>query len=434
MTATRRAVVGAGLAAAGAGAFPARARDRAMTASGFWWGTATSAHQIEGNNVNSDFWLAEHVKPSAFVEPSGDACDAYHRYAEDIALAKRLGFNAHRFGIEWSRIEPEPGKFSIAELDHYARVLDVCAEHGLAPMVTLSHWTVPRWFAARGGFEEPDSPELFARFAEKVGQHLGGRMAAATTFNEANIVRLLQLSGLIKPPVMKIIGAMFDACAKASGTTRFANVLFADREKSEAQFVKAHDLAVAALKAGPGSYPIGVTLTMQAIQGEGEGHRADAVKAELYGPWLDVACRADFIGVQTYTRFRVGPEGILPPPQGAERTGAGYEFYPQALGETIRDAWELTGRPIYVTENGISTNDDTRRVAYIDAALAAMRDAQKAGADVRGYFHWSLLDNFEWTAGYAQHFGLIQVDRTSFKRTPKPSAIHLGKIAQAARR
>lgn len=438
MTASRRAMLTGVLAAAGAAALPAAARPggkgRTMAPSGFWWGTATSAHQIEGNNVNSDFWLAEHVKPTAFTEPSGDACDAYHRYAEDIALAQRLGFNAHRFGIEWSRIEPEPGQFSVAELDHYARVLDACAAHGLAPMVTLGHWSVPRWFAARGGFEEADSPELFARFADRVGRHLGGRMAAATTFNEANIARLLKLSGLIRPPVAQLIGAMLAACARASGSARFANVLFADIAKSEAQFVKAHDLAVAALKAGPGRYPVGVTLTMQAVEGVGEGNQAESFKAELYGPWLDVARRADFVGVQTYTRFRVGPDGLLPPPDGAERTAAGYEFYPQALGATIRDAWKLAGRPIYVTENGIATNDDSRRVAYIDAALAAMRAAQADGADVRGYFHWSLLDNFEWTAGYAQHFGLVAVDRASFKRTPKPSAVHLGKIAQGARR
>ena len=397
----------------------------------FLWGTATAAHQIEGNNVNSDFWLAEHVTPTLFREPSGDACDSYHRYGEDIALAAELGFNAHRFGIEWARIEPEPGRFSLAELDHYARVLETCHAHGLAPMVTLSHWTVPRWFAARGGFEQPDSPDLFARFAEQVAARLGPLMAAATTFNECNIGRL---AGLLfrmdSPRAMAARDAMFAACARATGSERWANILFADLAKSEAHQVEAHHCAVAALKAGPGDYPVGLTISMQAVEGVGENHRAAAVEAALYGPWLDAAAPCDFVGVQTYTRLRVGPDGVLPPPDGAERTGAGYEFYPDALGATIRFAAKAMGKPIHVTENGIATDDDTRRVAYIDAALASLRAAQADGIDVRGYFHWSLLDNFEWIAGYAQRFGLVEVDRTTFRRTPKPSAIHLGRIAR----
>ncbi|MDE2412621.1 MAG: family 1 glycosylhydrolase, partial [Sphingomonadales bacterium] len=159
--------------------------------------------------------------------------------------------------------------------------------------------------------------------------------------------------------------------------------------------------------------------------------KAAEVADALYGPWLAAAKPCDFVGVQTYTRIRVGAEGPLSAPAGSEMTDAGYEFYPQALGETVRFAAKATGKPIYVTENGIATGDDTRRVAYIDGALDALRKARADGIDVRGYFHWSLLDNFEWTAGYAQHFGLVEVDRTTFKRTPKPSAVHLGRIARA---
>jgi beta-glucosidase len=160
----------------------------------FLWGAAISAHQSEGNNVNSDMWLAENVSPTIFRERSGDACDSYHRYAEDIAIIAELGLNAYRFGIEWSRIEPEQGHFSNAELDHYRRVLETCHEKGIAPMVTLSHWSVPRWFAARGGFEMADSPDRFARFAEMTAERLGPLMAAATTFNEANILRVMRNS------------------------------------------------------------------------------------------------------------------------------------------------------------------------------------------------------------------------------------------------
>lgn len=413
-------------------AMAAPATKRAVPAAGtFLWGTASSAHQIEGNNINSDFWLAENVKPTLFREPSGDACDSYHRYDEDAALAASLGFNAHRFGIEWARIEPEPGNFSEAELDHYARVLESCHAHGLAPMVTLSHWTVPRWFAARGGFENPDSPAMFERFAQKVGERFGSQMSAATTFNECNIGRLARfLFHLDTPEAQAGVKVMLGACAKASGSDRWANVLFGDLAKSERHMIEAHTRAVAALKAGPGDYPVGLTISMQAIEGVGPGNKAAAIADMLYGPWLDAAKVCDFVGVQTYTRIRVGAEGPLPPPEDAEKTDAGYEFYPQALGNTVRYAAERTGKPLYVTENGIATNDDARRIAYIDGALAALRKAKTEGVDVRGYFHWSLLDNFEWTAGYAHEFGLVAVDRKTFKRTPKASARHLGNIAQ----
>lgn len=433
---TRRAVMGSGLGLAASAALTpgtaSAATPRKALPKGFWWGTATAAHQIEGNNTHSDFWLAENVKPTLFQEPSLDACDSYHRYGEDIALAAKLGFNAHRFGIEWARIEPEPGRFSAAALDHYERVMEACHAKGLAPVITFSHWTVPRWFAAMGGFEHADSPALFARFAEKTTARLGPLMAAASTFNEANIARLIQArpeAKLIEPAVL----AMLAACAKASGSDRFASVLFADLAKSEAYQVAAHEQAFQAIKAGPGDFPVGVTIAMQDVQGVGDGHKAREIEDLIYGPWIAQAAKADFIGVQTYTRIRVDAKGIMPPPKGAELTAAGYEFYPEALGATIRYAARTTGRPIYVTENGIGTDDDTRRVAYIDRAVASMRACIDDGIDVRGYLHWSLLDNYEWVYGYKQRFGLVAVDRTTFKRTPKPSALHLGAMARGRR-
>ncbi len=397
---------------------------------GFLWGTAISAHQSEGNNSNSDCWLAEHVSPSIFKEPSGDACDSFERYDQDIALAAELGFNCHRFGIEWARIEPEPGAFSQSALDHYARVLTACRDHGLAPVVTFSHFTVPRWFAARGGFEQADGADLFARFANRAARALGPLMHAATTFNEANIGRLLPfLPG--RAEARPITEAMIAACAKASGSDRFSSILFADQDRILPVMVDAHDKASAAIKAVRSDLPVGLTLTMQDIQGVGEGHIAETVIDLLYGPWLDVARRSDFIGVQTYSRVLVGSQGPLPLPQDAERTAAGYEFYPQAIGGTIRFAHERIGKPIWVTENGIATNDDARRIAYIDQALDEVAQCIADGIDVRGYIHWSLLDNYEWVHGYAQRFGLVDVDFTTFKRTAKPSGRHLGAIARA---
>jgi len=399
---------------------------------GFLWGTAISAHQSEGNNVNSDAWLLENLPETVFAQPSADACDSYHRYKEDIALAAGLGFNTHRIGIEWARIEPEPGRFSRAELDHYARVLECCHAHGLAPMVTFNHFSVPRWFAARGGFEMPDAADLFARFADTVARHLGALMAYATTFNEANIPLLLRM--MPHPPGRhEAVAAMIAAAARATGSARFSSLLFADPDRTLPVLVDAHTRAVQAIKAVRSDLPVGLTLTTQSVQGVGTPNLADLVTHALYGPWLDVAKTADFVGVQTYTRIRVGASGALPPPEGAEMTAAGYEFYPQALGETIRFMARMTGKPIYVTENGIATNDDSRRVAFIAAALDDVRACLDEGIDVRSYIHWSLLDNFEWTSGYGQHFGLVAVDRASFARQPKPSAQFLGARAHANR-
>jgi beta-glucosidase len=261
---------------------------------------------------------------------------------------------------------------------------------------------------------------------------LGDLISYASTFNEANIQRLIAQLDL-GADSRTVIDAMLAQCAKASGSDRFSSLLFAPVETTEPVLLDAHAKATAAMKAGPGNFPVGLTLTMQDVQGVGEGHLAEAVIAMLYGPWLEAARQADFIGVQTYTRVRVGPKGRVAPPADAEMTAAGYEFYPQALGGTIRFAAQRIGRPIYVTESGIATDDDTRRIAYIDGALAEVRRCLDDGIDVKSFLYWSLLDNFEWTRGYGEHFGLVHVDPETFRRTPKPSARHLGAIAKSRR-
>lgn len=432
---SRRAVLaGAALGLSGLGradAFAAnRRRDLPVD---FLWGTAISAYQSEGNNYNSDAWVSEHVTPTLFREASGDACDSYHRYAEDIAIAARLGFNCYRLGIEWARIEPSEGAFSNAELDHYARVLETCRSHGLKPVVTFNHFTTPIWFAARGGFEVEDSPHLFARYCRRAAEHLGGLMHLATTFNEANIQLLLQ----VMPGMSAALQAarpMLAAAARATGSPRFSRLAFADPDLVTPTMQEAHRRGYAAIKAARPELPVGLTLTTQDIQPLGPNSRAAAYRERLYGDWIDVArSHADFIGVQTYTRILVDANGSVPPPPGAERTQSGYEYYPQALAATIRWAHQAIGKPIYVTESGIATDDDRRRIAFIDEALAGVRACLDEGIPVHSYLYWSLLDNFEWTSGYAMHFGLVAVDRRTFARTPKPSAFHLGAIARANR-
>ena len=162
----------------------------------FLWGVATAGHQVEGNNVNSDIWFLEHLPGTIFAEPSGDAVDHYHRYREDIALIAGLGFSTYRFSLEWARIEPEEGHFSVAELDHYKRVLETCLEHGLTPVVTFHHFASPLWLLRSGGWEGKRTPELFARYCDRVMAHLGDLIGVACTLNEPNLPWLLESFGI----------------------------------------------------------------------------------------------------------------------------------------------------------------------------------------------------------------------------------------------
>jgi beta-glucosidase len=396
---------------------------------GFLWGVATAAHQVEGNNVNSDLWVLENVKPTLFSEPSGNACDHYHRYADDIKLLASLGLNTYRFSIEWARIEPEQGVFSTAELEHYRRMLAACHENNITPMVTFYHFTSPRWFAAIGGWEHKTASDLFVRYCERASKHFGDLIGLATTFNEPNIPMLLRWVKTMNLPLDVIIG-MVQQAAQAVGSDRFGSFLLGNAEKLRDVMIASHHRSSAALKSGPGEYPVGVTIAMQDEQAAGPESKRDKKCAEVYGPWLAVAAESDFLGVQTYTRTRVGKDGDLPPEPSIELTQMGYEFWPEALEQTIRYAYAQANVPIYVTENGIATEDDTRRVEYIDKSLTSVRNCLADKIDVRGYIHWSLLDNFEWLEGYRPKFGLVAVDRETQKRTAKPSAQYLGEIAK----
>ncbi len=399
----------------------------------FLWGSATAAHQVEGGNVYNDTWAMEHATGSAFVESSGDACDHYHRYREDIALLADLGFTLYRFSLEWSRIEPEEGEFSLAQLDHYRRMLATCHEHGIIPMVTFHHFTSPCWLAASGGWEAQDTPEKFARFCERAMAHLGDLIPLACTLNEVNG------GPLIKAIAGEIMGSMrkapwFEAAARSVGSdaSRFVPMMFADSERGRETTLAAHRRAVEAIKAGRGKCEVGLTLAMQDIQaGPGGEEMAAQMRRELLDVYLEGTRGDDFIGVQTYSRQRFGPAGPLGPEEGVERTQMDYEFWPEALEAAIRYASAMTGMPVIVTENGIATDDDTRRIAYIERALRGVAACLRDGIDVRGYTYWSALDNFEWLLGYRPTFGLIAVNRHTQERTVKPSARRLGSIARA---
>ena len=398
----------------------------------FLWGVAGAAHQIEGGNVNSDAWVLEHIPNSPYVEPSGDACDHYHRYPQDIALIASLGFTAYRFSIEWARIEPEEGEFSTAALDHYRRMLAACHEHGLTPIVTYHHMTSPRWFARKGGWEVLANADYFARYCERATAHLGDLIGTACTLNEPNLGLLLQKWGFMPPDSVLANAPFLAAAAKAIGSDRFAAYPQCQQAPARDTFIKAHGMAVSAIKSGRGDFPVGITLALsdhQAVPG-GEAVR-DQIRREVDDVFLDATLNDDFVGVQTYSRDRFGADGMLPAEAGVERTQMGYEFWPEALEATIRYAASYTGRPILVTENGIGTEDDTRRLEYVRRALQGVQRCLQDGIDVRGYCYWSVFDNFEWGMGYRPKFGLIAVDRTTQTRTLKPSAEWLGSVARA---
>ncbi len=423
-------------AASAARAFSQRS-DRAATTKKFpdkfLWGAATAAHQVEGNNVNSDNWLLENLPHTMYKEPSGDACDHYHLYEQDINTLADLGFNAYRFSIEWARIEPEKGHFSRAELEHYRRMLEACHRRGLTPLVTYSHFTLPRWFAFQGAWENAESADLFARYCEKSTAHLGDLIAYAATFNEPDIPSLFRWITLPGTPPGSDLAATMAAqkseVRKQLNAPQFSSFLIGDAQKSRDNIMAAHSKGRAAIKSIRSSLPVGLTLAMEDDQPAGPNSRFAEKQADVYGPWLKLAKQDDFIGVQTYTRQRIG-EKALPPPENAELTQMGYEFYPESLEHTVRYAGKETGVPVIVTENGVGIENDARRVEYIQRALAGLKRCVDDGVDVRGYIHWSLLDNFEWIFGYVPKFGLIAVDHETQKRTAKPSAMMLGKIAK----
>lgn len=402
---------------------------------GFLWGAATAAHQVEGNNINSDVWALEHVRPTVYAEPSGDAANSFELWREDLALVRRMGLNSYRFSLEWARIEPEPGAFSVAMLDHYKTMIEGCRAMGLTPIVTFNHFTTPIWFAASGGWNNPHSPGLFARYCERAARHLADQIAYATTLNEPNLTGVLDLvlpAGL-GPRLLEADKAMAEAAAQVYRTPHFqaGNALFVrDAVTTGANLLAAHKAGRQAIKGVRPDLPVGVSLAIIDDQAAGPGSLRDAMRAKLYDPWLRAARGDDFIGVQNYERTVWDDKGRLPAPTGAVVNDAGSEVYPASLAGAVRYAHQVSGAPVIVTEHGVNSSDDAIRAKLIPAALAELKALMDEGVPVKGYLHWSLIDNFEWVFGYGPKFGLCSLDRKTFVRTPKPSAAVLGAIAR----
>ena len=387
----------------------------------FLWGAATAAPPGGGSNVNSGWWGFEPDPRPAAVESSGDAIDHYHRYAEDFALLAGLGHTAHRLSVEWARIEPADGEFSAAALAHYRDVLVALRAEGLTSFVTLHHFTLPAWFAARGGWSAPDAVATFERYVRRVLSSLGDLIDFVCTINEPQMVALhgylegYHPPGITNPTLWKRVGRVM---------------------------LEAHHRAVAATReltsASPG---LAVQLPLLAPARDDEVTTAfrDALRAEIVDLYIDGIrgpAGGDWLGVQYYRKSWVDPASptlFAAPPPGVPTTQMGWAVHPDGLRQMLARAADC-GLPLFVTENGIATEDDDERVAYLDAHLRAIADARADGVDVRGYLHWSAFDNFEWSEGYRPRFGLIAVDRDgAFIRRPKPSAYAFERVARTGR-
>ena len=425
---------------------------------GFFIGAATAAHQVEGSNVHSDYWLQEHMPHTSFTEPSGDACDHYSRYAEDIELLANAGLTAYRFSIEWARIEPEEGQFDETEIEHYRQVIRCCRDYGVEPVVTLHHFTSPAWLIRKGGWEAESTVEYFRRYAACVAEQLGGELNYICTINEANMG--LQLAVISKRYMLMAeqakkaaasgarqaegkvqVGMNFEKMmenmkfaamenAQVFGTPQPQTFVSARTPAGDILVMRAHLAAREAIKARCPHIRVGLTLSLHDLQSQPGGEAfAEAAWEEEFRHYLPYIEGDDFLGVQNYTRTVYGPAGQLPAPKDVELTQMEYEFYPQALAHVLRQVHRDFPGDLIVTENGIATADDTRRVAFLREALAGVQTCLADGLPIRGYFHWSLLDNFEWQKGFSMTFGLVAVDRATQARTPKPSFTFLGSFA-----
>lgn len=422
----------------------------------FLLGAATAAHQVEGNNKNSDCWAMEQMEHTAYLEPSLDAVDHYNRYEEDIRWMAEAGLNAYRFSLEWARIEPEEMVFDEKEIEHYRSVIRCCKKYGIEPIVTLHHFSSPVWLITKGGWEAESVVEDFAKYVRYVMERLGGELQYVCTINEANIG--LQIAGIAeryKKMMMAQMGAaggtdgedgnvqmgmnlqkMLEGQKaqaaenkKVFGVEKVENFTSMRTREGDRLIMKAHQAARKVIKELCPQVKVGLTLSLHDIQvaetgGEGFAQKEWEDEFLHYLPYIQ---EDDFLGVQNYTRSRFGKEGRMGNPENAELTQMDYEFYPEALEHVIRKVAKEFHQELIVTENGIAVADDNRRIAFLEQALEGVQNCIADRIKVKGYCYWSLLDNFEWQKGYSMTFGLIAVDRSSQKRIPKESFYYLGK-------
>jgi beta-glucosidase len=408
---------------------------------GFLWGASTAAHQVEGGQVNDwseweqanaetlatnaegnyAHWLPnwEQIKlkaenPSNYI--SGRAADHYHRYEEDFDLMHLLGMTSYRFSIEWSRIEPQPGKWDIEELKHYADMVRALKSRGIEPFVTLWHWPLPVWLRDKGGWLSRDTPELFARYSLKVHEYLGENVRFWITLNEPEVWASQAYYRGIWPP---------------NHTSKW------DALRVTRNLMRGHKLAYKAIKKTDPEAQVGIAKN-NAWYEAAEGSLYDKFLAKAGGwlsnhLWLYIIRRhQDFIGLNHYFHNRIH-EGKFNQNAGDRKSDLGWELMPSAIYPVLIELKRYK-KPLYITENGLADSTDSQRAWFIEETVKAMNHAITDGVDLRGYMHWSLLDNFEWAEGFWPRFGLIEVDYQTFERTIRPSARRYSEIIKSSRK
>jgi beta-glucosidase len=409
---------------------------------GFRWGTATSAHQVEGDNVHNDWWAWE-GRPGRILngDRSGLACRWWTDAEDDFERAAALGQNAHRLSIEWSRIEPSPGRWDESAVERYRTMLAALRRRDIEPMVTLLHFTVPLWFADRGGWTREDAPSLFARFVERAVPALSDHCDLWCTLNEPlGWVFSALVAGRWPPGGRSITGAMRAASNLARAHGAAYRVIHRTQPRARVGFANYFRLYD---PADPRS-PMDRLVAAQQDRFTNRSFLDAATTGRIRAfPWVanipEAAEAMDFTGVNYYTRDLVRFDLFAPQRLcGRNFPGAGLPIsdgeygviYPEGMYRVLRLA-QRYGRPIYITENGIPDHDDDQRPAFIVAHLREVWRAIQEGIDVRGYYHWSLVDNFEWSYGWSLKFGLIEVDPQTQARRLRPSAEVYAAICRA---
>ena len=407
---------------------------------GFLWGAATSSHQVEGDNIHNDWWAWEQAGRTA--EPSGKACDHYQRYRQDFDLAHALGHNAHRFSIEWSRIEPEEGRWSDEAIAHYRDVLIALRERGIEPVVTLFHYTMPQWMAEKGGWENPAMEHAITRYTTKVMAELGPYARWWITLNEP-VVQVFKgwLLGQWPPGRVRAWGLALKVLRHMlRAHVQMYHAIHAARPDAMVSIAK-HALALS--PDDPRNW-----FDRQSVRVRGhlfnhlfiEALHTGALRVPgLFWENLPNKRTLDFIGVNYYTRDFVRNSGVSLPgfvgdfatrdhrQQRGKLNDLGWEVYPEGLAQFLREysSYEL---PILITENGVPTRNDDDRWTFLFMHLWSVARAVADGVNCVGYLHWSLLDNFEWADGYGARFGLIEVDFATQTRRIRPSAWRYAQI------
>ncbi|MFH1648251.1 MAG: glycoside hydrolase family 1 protein [Patescibacteria group bacterium] len=379
----------------------------------FTWGTATAAHQIEGNNKNSDWWEWENNKKENQkypLEPSGIACDSYNRYEEDFDLCAELGNNAVRISVEWARIEPDEGVFSDEELAHYRDVLKAAKKRGLKTFVTLHHFTNPIWFAKRGGWESLRSSFFFARYAKKCAEKLGDLIDVFYTINEPQVYALMSFTIGTWPPQKR----------------NYLSSLIV-----QLNMISAHNRAYRAIKSVK-NYPVGIVKNIVWYETYERSWPWDKLGAKLLfflncDFFLAPLIRnCDVLGINYYFTNKIknlrfqNPPGLV--------SNLNWWINPDGLKRILLHLKKYK-KPIYITENGLADSEDKIRKIFIKSMLIACVEAMESGAQLEGYFHWSIIDNFEWHEGFWPRFGLVAIKRKdNLKRVPRKSFYYYQQI------